>query len=439
VPASAEVQPMLEQPEPLEPQPAVNPELPVPASAEVQPMLEQCEPLEPQPVVNPELPLPASAEVQPMLEQCEPLEPQPEVNPELPLPASAEVQPMLEQCEPLEPQPAVKPELPVPASAEVQPMLEQREPLEPQPAVNPELPVPASAEVQPILEQCEPLEPQPAVSGNVYTAQKDYDRAIANYNEAIKLDPKSAVIYENRSVTKSKMGDKTGANADLATANAIQARDSGKHVKLGRLADASEKKEAALTPKQESTPEDKSAAKKARAFKGNIGVSIQRVTDGAANTLNVKPARGALVVGSDENGPAKLAGIEPGDVIVKFGDKDVNEWRDLPRIVADTPADKDVAVTIIRKGRELTKTVKVGRLEDADKQASFTSKKGSEPQEKPVAVDPESQVAAKHLASGMVIVEVQQQPVSTAPSLLVPPAPIRFGKRRIDHFSKGSQ
>ena len=41
--------------------------------------------------------------------------------------------------------------------------------------------------------------------------------------------------------------------------------------------------------------------------------------------------------------------------------------RDLPRIVADTPVGKDVEVIIIRKGKEETKTVKLGRLED-DKQ-----------------------------------------------------------------------
>ena len=289
--------------------------------------------------------------------------------------------------------------------------LKRAEPIEPEPAVSPELPQQASAEVQPILEHAEPLEPQPPVSGNVYTAQKDCGPAIANYNEAIKVDPKFAVAYENRSVTKSKTGDKAGAGADLAAAKAIQARNSGKHVKLGRLADASEKKEAALTPKEESTPEDKSAVKKARAFKGSIGVSIRRLTDVAAHTLNVKPARGALVVGIDENGPAKAAGIEPDDVIVKVDGMDVKECRDLPRIVADTPAGKDVAVTIIRGGKELTKTVKVGRLEDADN-------------------------APQEMSPGMVNVEVQQQPVSGAPLLLVPPAPSRFGKRRVDHFSK---
>ena len=295
------------------------------------------------------------------------------MSPDLPLQVSAEVQPILEHAEPPEPEPAVSPDLPLQVSAEVQPILEYAEPPEPEPAVSLDVPLQVSAEAQPILEHAEPPEPERAVSGNVYTAQKDYDRAIANYDEAIKFDPKFAVAYE------------------------------------------------------EISPEDKSAVKEARPFKGSIGVTIRRVTDGAAHALNVTPARGALVVAIDENGPAEAAGIEPADVIVKVDGKDVKECRDLPRIVADTTAGKDVALTIIRKGKELTKTVKVGRLED-----------GSAPQEEPVAVDPKSEAAAKHPAPGMAIFEIQQQPVSSDPLLLVLPVPPRFGRRRFDHVSKVS-
>ena len=69
---------------------------------------------------------------------------------------------------------------------------------------------------------------------------------------------------------------------------------------------------------------------------------IQQVTDDIAESLGIKPARGALVAGVDDKGPAKPAGIEAGDVIVKFDGKDIKEMRDLPRIVAETPVGKDV-------------------------------------------------------------------------------------------------
>lgn len=181
--------------------------------------------------------------------------------------------------------------------------------------------------------------------------------------------------------------------------------------------------------------------------RGWLGVRIQQVTDDIADSLSIKPPHGALIAGIDDKGPAKPAGIEPGDVIVKFDGQDVKEMRDLPKIVAETPVGKDVEVTIIRKGKEETKTVKLGRLED-EKQAALTPKKDS-PDEKPVvkqalgldlanltadlrkkhnikdkvkgvlitAVEPNSAAAEKRLMPGMVIAEVQQQPVSTAAEL----------------------
>lgn len=70
--------------------------------------------------------------------------------------------------------------------------------------------------------------------------------------------------------------------------------------------------------------------------RGWLGVRIQQVTDEIADSLNIKPARGALVAGVDDKGPAKPAGIEPGDVVVKFDGKDVKDPKDLSRIVAST-------------------------------------------------------------------------------------------------------
>ena len=69
----------------------------------------------------------------------------------------------------------------------------------------------------------------------------------------------------------------------------------------------------------------------------------------------------------DDKGPAKPAGIESGDVIVKFDGKDIKAMKDLPRVVADTPVGKEVDVIVIRKGKEQTKKVTLGRLEDDEK------------------------------------------------------------------------
>jgi serine protease Do len=185
--------------------------------------------------------------------------------------------------------------------------------------------------------------------------------------------------------------------------------------------------------------------------RGWLGVRIQQVTDDIAESLNIKPARGALVAGVDDRGPAKPGGIEPGDVVVKFDGHDIKEMHDLPRIVADTPVGKEVEVVVIRKGKEETHTIKIGRLEDGEKLAAADAKKSAAPEGKSVvqktlglelsslsddlrkkfkvrdnvkgvivtAVDPNVASAApdKRLSPGDVIVEVQYESVGNPSDL----------------------
>src|SRR5512135_3314059 len=118
--------------------------------------------------------------------------------------------------------------------------------------------------------------------------------------------------------------------------------------------------------------------------RGWLGVRIQQVSDEIADSLSIKPPHGALVAGIDDKGPAKPAGIEPGDVVVKFDGKDIKEPKDLSRVVADTAVGKEVDVVIIRKGAEETRKVTLGRLEDNEKAQQAALKPKEEPPEKPV-------------------------------------------------------
>jgi serine protease Do len=192
--------------------------------------------------------------------------------------------------------------------------------------------------------------------------------------------------------------------------------------------------------------------------RGWLGVRIQQVTDEIAESLNIKPARGALIAGVEDKGPAKPAGIEPGDVVVKFDGKDIKEPKDLSRVVADTAVGKEVDVVIIRKGAEETRKVTLGRLEDGDKAVQASAKTKDEPAEKPVtqkalgldlatlskdlrarykikdsvkgviitSVDGTSDAAEKRLSPGEVIVEVAQEAVSNAADV----------KKRVDQLKK---
>tara|TARA_B100000686_G_C16535373_1_gene834534 strand:- start:168 stop:962 length:795 start_codon:yes stop_codon:yes gene_type:complete len=110
-----------------------------------------------------------------------------------------------------------------------------------------------------------------------------------------------------------------------------------------------------------------------RPRRGWLGVRIQTVTDEIAEGLGLSEAKGALVAGVTENGPAKGAGVEPGDVILTFDGKLVVEMRKLPRLVAETMIGKDVAVEVWRKGQLITLQVMLGELPESDQQVASIS------------------------------------------------------------------
>jgi serine protease Do len=99
--------------------------------------------------------------------------------------------------------------------------------------------------------------------------------------------------------------------------------------------------------------------------RGWLGVRIQQVTDGIAQSLGLKRATGALVAGITAGGPAAKAGMQNGDLVLAFDSKPVPDSRTLPRMVADAPVGKTVPVEILRKGVHKTVQVTLGRLKDA--------------------------------------------------------------------------
>jgi serine protease Do len=107
--------------------------------------------------------------------------------------------------------------------------------------------------------------------------------------------------------------------------------------------------------------------------RGWLGVRIQPVTDDVADSLGLSSARGALVAGVIKGGPVDDGSIKAGDVILKFDGKAVNEMRDLPRVVAESPVGKAVDVVVLRDGKEQTVKVTLGRLEDSDQAAADSS------------------------------------------------------------------
>ncbi len=101
--------------------------------------------------------------------------------------------------------------------------------------------------------------------------------------------------------------------------------------------------------------------------RGWLGVRIQPVTDDIAESLGMSSSDGALIAGIIKGGPVDDGTLQAGDVVKQFGTKPIKEARDLSRAVADSGVGDTVDVVIVRKGKEQTVKVKLGRLEDGEK------------------------------------------------------------------------
>ena len=99
--------------------------------------------------------------------------------------------------------------------------------------------------------------------------------------------------------------------------------------------------------------------------RGWLGVRIQNVTDELAEGLRLDRARGALVASVSPGGPAEASGLQQGDVVLEFNGRPVPKYRNLSRMVAETPVGEDVEVVVWRKGKEETLKVRLGELEDS--------------------------------------------------------------------------
>jgi serine protease Do len=98
--------------------------------------------------------------------------------------------------------------------------------------------------------------------------------------------------------------------------------------------------------------------------RGRIGVTIQEVTKELADSFGLGKPQGALVASVEKGGPADKAGIEAGDVILKFNDRSVVQSSDLPRIVGNTKAGSKATVQVWRAGTGKDISVTVGEMPD---------------------------------------------------------------------------
>ncbi len=109
--------------------------------------------------------------------------------------------------------------------------------------------------------------------------------------------------------------------------------------------------------------------------RGRLGVVIQEVSKELADSLGLSRPMGAVVNAVEKGGPAERAGLEPGDVILKFDGKTINASADLPRMVGSTRPGTRSVVQVWRKGSTRDITVVVGEIQE-EKQANARPRGG---------------------------------------------------------------
>ncbi len=117
-----------------------------------------------------------------------------------------------------------------------------------------------------------------------------------------------------------------------------------------------------------------------RVTRGRIGVQIGQVSKEVAESIGLGQPRGALVNGVEPSSPAAKAGLEPGDIILKFDGKDIEKSTDLPRIVGNTRPGNRSNMTVFRRGNQRDLSVTVAELEP-----ERTERKAAAPEAKPPA------------------------------------------------------
>jgi len=105
------------------------------------------------------------------------------------------------------------------------------------------------------------------------------------------------------------------------------------------------------------------------------------VTKEVAESIGLGKPQGALIRGVEEGSPAEKAGIEAGDIIIRFDGKAIEKASDLPRQVGNTKPGSRVSVTVFRRGSSKDLNITVAEV-PAEKTAA---QKATEERKSPTA------------------------------------------------------
>jgi len=112
--------------------------------------------------------------------------------------------------------------------------------------------------------------------------------------------------------------------------------------------------------------------------RGWLGVQIQAVSPEIADSLGLEDGHGALVADVAKSSPADKSGLQVTDVILDFDGEAIEDTRELVRQVAKTAPGEKVPVTVWRDGKQVKLQMRVGTLEEPERQASARTKTGAQ-------------------------------------------------------------
>jgi serine protease Do len=117
--------------------------------------------------------------------------------------------------------------------------------------------------------------------------------------------------------------------------------------------------------------------------RGRIGVQIDQVSKEVAESIGLGKPQGALVRGVETGAPAEKAGVEAGDIIIKFDGKAIEKSSDLPRLVGNVKPGTKAVITVFRRGATKDLSVTIAEIE-----AEKPTRKASAAEPKPKAPIP---------------------------------------------------
>jgi Do/DeqQ family serine protease len=101
-----------------------------------------------------------------------------------------------------------------------------------------------------------------------------------------------------------------------------------------------------------------------RVTRGWIGVSLEPLTEELVQSLGLPNNHGAVIARIHPGSPAETAGLQPKDVIVKFGGTTVDDYHQLMRLSSEAEPGKTVPLEIVRSKQRKTIQIKIAESPD---------------------------------------------------------------------------